>query len=414
MVDQKKYYRRGVVAGSFDPVHNGHLGLIRHASKQCQEVLVVVATNPKKKHLFTAAERQAMVHALTHDLMNVRVVTYDGLLADFVRREGCEVVFRGIRNEADRRYEMEQEALTRMFVNKLDGVRYSFVTTAEYDDWSVAAEHYSSSLLKFLVEQGLVNPNFAPSSVYAALELRLRRVCTIGVVGGIATGKSTVVQELAGRLRYLLASSGVNVHVISFDELLHRVYDDPSPGPQHLREKLRERFGDEVLTPDGKKVDRAVLRARLFGALDVDRRADNLRFVQDCTTEYVMANYRDALRGLTGIVLVEMAQMLELDLQHLVCDRVIHVRTSLSHANSAALDRGLNPRETQAIREVQAGRGALIEALRLKAAQEGQGFVLNFENDRFADLKELVASFAPELLRHIDREVETLKRLGTG
>lgn len=377
----------GVYAGSFDPLHLGHLDIVAGAASRCRKVIVLVAINPAKKHLFSLEQRLAMVRKYTRHWENVQVDSYDGLLADYAVRYGCDVIFRGIRNDADRAYEDEQRRLTESYVNSLDGIRYEYIE-ANSDLLDV-----SSSLLKTFVSMGVSAPNFAPYGILAAVERALLRRIQIGVIGGIATGKTTIVKELQAQLRERYAGRQIPVHVISFDDLLRRAYDDPSPGPRRLRWKLREHFGAEVLSADGLRVERSMLRAKLFGhgASDEDR-----RYVEQLTTAFVMANYRDAVRSCRGIVLVEMAQMLELGMEPLVCGRLIHV--SSPQAEQGAKDRQLPEEELATIQRLQSRRALMLQYLKGQLASGADGFLVDYVNDRARDLRASVTEFIDQQL----------------
>ena len=93
--------RRVVCPGSFDPVTNGHLDIIRRAARLHDEVLVVVGANPAKESLFTVEERLAMLREVTSDLPNVGVDKFTGLLVDFCRAHQVSAIVKGLRAVSD-------------------------------------------------------------------------------------------------------------------------------------------------------------------------------------------------------------------------------------------------------------------------------------------------------------------------
>jgi pantetheine-phosphate adenylyltransferase len=99
--------RRVVCPGSFDPVTNGHLDIIRRAARLHDEVLVVVGANLAKHGMFTVDERVAMLKEVTSDLANVSVSTFRGLLVDYCRAHGVSAIVKGLRAVSDFEYEME-------------------------------------------------------------------------------------------------------------------------------------------------------------------------------------------------------------------------------------------------------------------------------------------------------------------
>ena len=98
---------RVVCPGSFDPVTNGHLDIIRRAALLHDEVLVVVGANRAKHGMFTVDERVAMLEEVTKDLGNVSVDTFRGLLVEYCRARGVSAIVKGLRAVSDFEYEME-------------------------------------------------------------------------------------------------------------------------------------------------------------------------------------------------------------------------------------------------------------------------------------------------------------------
>lgn len=97
--------KKCVYPGSFDPISNGHVDIIKRAAKLFDEVHVVVATNINKKTTFTAKERMEMVADSIKGLKNVVVTEYDGLVVQYCKENSIDVIVRGMRNFSD--YESE-------------------------------------------------------------------------------------------------------------------------------------------------------------------------------------------------------------------------------------------------------------------------------------------------------------------
>lgn len=100
-----------VYPGSFDPCTNGHLDIIRRASKLFDKVVVAVLINDKKNPLFTLEERVAMLKEATKPFSNVEVCSFSGLLASFMKENHYKVIIKGLRAVSDFEYEF-QMALT--------------------------------------------------------------------------------------------------------------------------------------------------------------------------------------------------------------------------------------------------------------------------------------------------------------
>ena len=103
----EKKYNIGVVPGSFDPITVGHLDVIKRAAELCDTVFVAVMINEAKEYMFTLSEREAIAEAACEGLSNVRVVSSSGMLYELCRSLSAEVIIKGVRNEADREYELK-------------------------------------------------------------------------------------------------------------------------------------------------------------------------------------------------------------------------------------------------------------------------------------------------------------------
>lgn len=108
---------KAIYAGSFDPVTLGHLDIIKRASKLFDSLIVAVLYNPNKKCLFTVEERKKHLEIVTSNIKNIKVTSFQGLLADFTKEIQAEVIVRGIRNTTDLVYE-QQMAIINKRLNK--------------------------------------------------------------------------------------------------------------------------------------------------------------------------------------------------------------------------------------------------------------------------------------------------------
>ena len=96
---------KAVYPGSFDPLSNGHLDIILRASKMLDEVHIVVSSNIKKTSTFSVEERINMIKMVTKDIPNIHVTSYDGLVVNYCKENGINILIRGLRNYQD--YENE-------------------------------------------------------------------------------------------------------------------------------------------------------------------------------------------------------------------------------------------------------------------------------------------------------------------
>lgn len=98
---------KALYAGSFDPFTNGHLDIVRRASRLFEEVVVAIGFNEAKTntYMFSPRDREDMVRISCAEFDNVKVISYSGLLMQVAEEEGADVLLRGVRSEKDREYE---------------------------------------------------------------------------------------------------------------------------------------------------------------------------------------------------------------------------------------------------------------------------------------------------------------------
>jgi pantetheine-phosphate adenylyltransferase len=111
-----------VYPGSFDPVTNGHMDIIKRGLRMFDELIVLIAYNRNKKTLFTVNERQEMIREVIKDCNNVRVESFDGLLVDFVKSSGANVILRGLRALSDFEYEFQLALINRRLNREIETV----------------------------------------------------------------------------------------------------------------------------------------------------------------------------------------------------------------------------------------------------------------------------------------------------
>jgi pantetheine-phosphate adenylyltransferase len=158
--------RVALVAGSFDPLTNGHLDIIARAHGLFASVVVAVLVNPGKAPLLDLDERLALVAASTVHLPRVTVAAFDGLLVDAAARHGATVVVRGLRSVSD--YEHEWP-MARMNAALSPGLETVYLQAAP--QWG----HVSSSLVRQIHTLGGAIEAFVPAPVARGLAQRAVR-----------------------------------------------------------------------------------------------------------------------------------------------------------------------------------------------------------------------------------------------
>lgn len=124
-----------VYPGSFDPVTYGHIDIIRRASRMTDRLIVGVLKNSAKKGLFTIDERVDMLKEVTKDMPNVSIMSFDGLLVDFAKKNGANAIIRGLRAITDFDYELQMAQTNRALYDEADtifiptSIEYSFLSS---------------------------------------------------------------------------------------------------------------------------------------------------------------------------------------------------------------------------------------------------------------------------------------------
>lgn len=134
-----------VYPGTFDPVTNGHVDVIRRASDTFERLVVAVGRNSGKNPLFSADERIEMLRVVCCDLPNVSVVSFDGMLVNFAREQGARVLIKGLRAVSDFEYEFQMALANRQLAPDIETL--FMMTSAEF-------LYLSSSIVKEIARLG--------------------------------------------------------------------------------------------------------------------------------------------------------------------------------------------------------------------------------------------------------------------
>lgn len=129
--------RIAVYPGSFDPITNGHLDIIRRASRIYDKVIVGVLNNPNKKMpMFSVEERIDMINSVTQDIENVEAGSFTGLLVDFAKANDAQVIIKGLRTVSDFEYELQMALLNKALNPEYETVflmtdtKYSYISSS--------------------------------------------------------------------------------------------------------------------------------------------------------------------------------------------------------------------------------------------------------------------------------------------
>ena len=121
--------RIAVYPGTFNPITNGHTDLVERAAGLFDKIIVAVGTNTQKDKGLAASRRVALATEVLKEIDNVEVVSFDGLLTDFVRAKGANIILRGLRTVADFEYEFQLVGMNRALNPEIETV---FLAPAEH------------------------------------------------------------------------------------------------------------------------------------------------------------------------------------------------------------------------------------------------------------------------------------------
>lgn len=158
---------KGIYAGSFDPITNGHIDIIKRSMQFCDELIIAIGINPQKKTMFTDQERQALItNTLWRELKEsklgkVVVDSFQGLTVEYARSKGATILIRGIRSVSDFEYEINLSNINKTLAPEIETI---FLPT------SPELGVVSSSMVKEIAKLGGDVSKFAPKHVVDAVK----------------------------------------------------------------------------------------------------------------------------------------------------------------------------------------------------------------------------------------------------
>ncbi|WP_146549463.1 pantetheine-phosphate adenylyltransferase [Rummeliibacillus suwonensis] len=155
-----------VVPGSFDPITNGHLDIIRRAADIFDIVYVAVMNNSSKRPLFDVQERMDLIKEVTNSLSNVKVESSSGLLINYAKSKNANAIIRGLRAVSDFEYEMQITAMNRFLDEHIETF---FIMTQNKHSF------LSSSIVKEVSQYGGNIHGLVPDLVEDALKEKYKQ-----------------------------------------------------------------------------------------------------------------------------------------------------------------------------------------------------------------------------------------------
>ncbi len=299
---------RAIYAFSGDPITSGHIDVVCRAATTYDEVTVAIGENPSKQgqYLFSLQERLCMAEKCFDRFPNVSCLSFTGLLGEYAYRNGFDVIVKGVRNNSDLEGELVQFAVNETLHPTVDTV---FFPTRPH------LSHISSGVVKAIVAEGGDTSDYCPLFVKEELEKKILNKFTIGVAGGIASGKTHIARKLVAELGRSMTAS-----YVSMDDIGHYVLESSSSSIySNTGKRLAKRFGDEILNANGA-IDRHVLGQIVF------QDPIALASLNAIMREPMLARLYELTRELpVGVIVIEGAILVEAKWTNLVNNNVILV-----------------------------------------------------------------------------------------
>lgn len=143
-----------VYPGSFDPMTNGHLDVIRRTAAIFDRVVIGILINQNKQPMFSLEERVEMIQEATKDIPNIEVYTFSGLVVEFAKKMNASVLIRGLRSMVDFEYELQMAQINRKIDDEIDTLFFATNPEISYVSSSAVKElwHYRQDITDYVPE----------------------------------------------------------------------------------------------------------------------------------------------------------------------------------------------------------------------------------------------------------------------
>ena len=152
-----------IYPGTFDPIHNGHIDIVKKVSKLFDQVIMVVAVNKEKNPLFSEQERKELIRESISDINNVNVTSFNGLVVEYAKEKNALAIVRGLRHVSDFEFEFQ---MAMMNYNLNPQVTSMFMMPDE------KYIHLNSTIIKDVSRLGGDISDYVPDNVNSALYIK--------------------------------------------------------------------------------------------------------------------------------------------------------------------------------------------------------------------------------------------------
>lgn len=155
-----------IVPGSFDPVTNGHLDIIKRTAALFDVVYVSILSNSSKNPLFEDVERVELIKRVTKDLPNVKVESFTGLLVDYAKQRNAKFIVKGLRAVSDFEYEFQMSLINKQLAPEIE--TFFITTNSKYS-------YLSSSIVKEVAKYGGDLTKMVPQEIIEDIKNKIGR-----------------------------------------------------------------------------------------------------------------------------------------------------------------------------------------------------------------------------------------------
>ncbi len=155
-----------VYPGSFDPITNGHIDIIERTAEVFDKVYVAILKNSSKNPLFSTEERKGLIERVTTHVPNVEVVSFEGLLVDFMREKQATVIIKGLRAISDFEYEFQMALTNRQLAPEVETL---FMMTRAQN------QYLSSSIVKEIAKYNASLEGMVPPEIQEDIYRKIRQ-----------------------------------------------------------------------------------------------------------------------------------------------------------------------------------------------------------------------------------------------
>ena len=345
---------KAMFAFSADPIHRGHIDIIKRAAALFEEVVVGIGVNPDKNCMFSLEERVEMAKKALQDIPNVKLTAYDGLTVDYAYENNIPVIVKGVRSLNDFDYEMGIEDIQK-------SQNLGIETFPLFGRKELA--HISSSSAKAVQkEHGLIH-EYVPLHIKQKLEERISGQYVIGVTGEIGSGKSYVSEKF----EELGKQKGIKVYNLDLDKIAHEILEErKEPKYQEVRDNIAKTFGEEVKLPAG------IINRKALGDI-VFNDYSKLQKLNELMHTPILVRFRRELYDKKGLILLNAALIAEGGWGYLCNNNVV-----LVDVDKASQERRLKERKVEG------------KALTVEQIQRRLGSQYNFAKKR-EELEEAIS-----------------------